>query len=56
LVALVVLILPLLLLGGGGLIAPAVHILWILLVIGLILWLLGFFIRGAEGDGRRYYW
>jgi len=48
---LIVLILLLLLLGGGGLLAPALHILWILLVIGLILWVLGFFIRSAEGRG-----
>jgi hypothetical protein len=54
-VALIVLILLLLLLGGGGLLAPALHILWILLVVGLILWVLGFFIRAAEG-GRWYYW
>jgi hypothetical protein len=54
-VALIVLILLLLLLGGGGLLAPALHILWILLVIGLILWVLGFFVRAAEG-GRWYYW
>lgn len=55
-VALIVLILLLLLLGGGGLIAPALHVLWIVLVIGLILWVLGFFIRGAEGRGRWYGW
>jgi hypothetical protein len=55
-VALIVLILLLLLLGGGGLMAPALHILWILLVIGLVLWVLGFFIRGAEGGGRWYGW
>ena len=54
-VALIVLIL-LLLLGWGGLLAPALHILWILLVIGLILWVLGFFIRSAEGRGRWYGW
>ena len=54
-VALIVLILLLLLLGGGGLLAPALHILWILLVIGLILWLLGFLVRSAEGS-RWYCW
>ena len=54
-VALIVLILLVLLLGGGGLLAPALHILWILLVIGLILWLLGFFVRSAEAS-RWYYW
>ena len=55
-VALIVLILLLLLLGGGGLLSPALHILWILLVVGLILWVVGFFIRGAEGRGRWYGW
>lgn len=55
-VALIVLILLLLLLGGGGLLAPALHILWILLVIGLILWVLGFFVRSAGGGGRWYNW
>jgi hypothetical protein len=55
-VALIVLILLLLLLGGGGLLSPALHILWILLVIGLILWVIGFFIRRAEGRGRWYGW
>ena len=54
-VALIVLILLLLLLGGGGLLAPALHILWILLIVGLVLWVLGFFIRGAE-NSRWYYW
>lgn len=49
-VALIVLILLLLLLGGGGLLAPAFHVLWILLVVGLILWVLGFFVRAAEGS------
>ena len=55
-VALIVLILLLLLLGGGGFIAPTLHILWIVLVIGLILWVLGFFVRGAQGRGRWYGW
>ncbi len=54
-VALIVLILLLLLLGGGGLLSATLHVLWFLLVIGLILWLLGFFIRSAEGS-RWYYW
>ena len=54
-VALIVLILLLLLLGGGGLLSSGLQILWILLVIGLILWLLGFFVRAAEGT-RWYYW
>ncbi len=54
-VALIVLILLLLLLGGGGLLSSGLQILWILLVIGLILWVLGFFVRAAEGS-RWYYW
>ena len=55
-VAVIVLILLLLLLGGGGLLGGgALNFLWILLVIGLILWLLGFFVRSAEGS-RWYYW
>jgi hypothetical protein len=55
-VALIVLVLLLLLFGGGGLLGgSALHILWILLVIGLVLWVLGFFVRAAEGS-RWYYW
>jgi len=54
-VALIVLICCCCFLGGGGLLAPALQILWILLVIGLILWVLGFFVRAAEGS-RWYYW
>jgi len=54
-VALIVLILLLLLFGGGPLLAPALNILWLVLVIGLILWLVGFFVRAAEGS-RWYYW
>jgi hypothetical protein len=54
-VAVIVLIMLLLLLGGGGVLLPALHILWILLVVGLILWVLGFFVRAAEGS-RWYYW
>jgi hypothetical protein len=55
-VALIVLVLLLLLLGGGGLLAGGLHILWLLLVIGLILWVLGFFLRAGESGGRWYYW
>lgn len=54
--ALIVLVLLLLLLGGGGLISSGLHILWILLVIGLILWALGFVFRPAGGGGRWYNW
>jgi hypothetical protein len=52
-VALVVLLLILAIFGGIGF---AVHALWIALAILLVLWLLGFVIRGAEGAGRaRWY-
>ncbi len=51
-VALIALVLILALLGGLGF---AVHILWYVLVIAIILWLIGFFVGGAEGGGRRWY-
>ena len=54
-VAVIVLVLLLLLLGGGGLLSAGLHVLWLLLIIGLILWALGFFFRTAEGS-RWYYW
>lgn len=52
----IVLVLLLLLLGGGGLLSSGLHILWILLVIGLILWVLGFFFRPVGRGGRWYNW
>jgi hypothetical protein len=52
-VAIVVLLLILALLGGLGF---AVHLLWILLVVALILWALGFLIGGAEAAGGRRRW
>ena len=54
-VTLIVLVLLLLLLGGGGLLSAGLHVLWLLLIIGLILWALGFIFRAAEGS-RWYYW
>ena len=54
-VALIVLLLLLLLLGGGGLLSASLHILWILLLIALVLWILGFVFRGS-GGGRWYRW
>jgi len=54
--ALIVLVLLLLLLGGGGLLSSGLHILWILLVIGLVLWVLGFVFRSSGGGGRWYNW
>lgn len=55
-VPLLVLLLILAVFGGLGF---AVHVLWIVLVIAVLLWLIGFFVRGAEtGMGRRgwYRW
>jgi energy-coupling factor transporter transmembrane protein EcfT len=50
-VALVVLLLILALFGGLGF---AVHFLWIVLVVAVLLWLIGFFVGGAgSGLGRR---
>ncbi len=49
-VALIALLLILAIFGGLGF---AAHVLWILLVVALILWLIGFFIGGVEGAGRR---
>jgi hypothetical protein len=53
-VALVALVLILALLGGLGF---AVHVLWYVLIVALLLWLIGFFIGGAPvgGEGRRWY-
>ncbi len=52
-VALVALVLILALLGGLGF---AVHVLWYVLIVALLLWLIGFFVGGIpEGGGRRWY-
>ena len=48
--ALIVLLLILLVFGGLGF---AAHVLWGVLVVALVLWLLGFFLGGAEAAGRR---
>ncbi len=48
--ALIALILILAIFGGLGF---AVHALWYVLIAALILWLIGFFIGGAEAGGRR---
>ncbi|HEY0829710.1 MAG TPA: hydrophobic protein [Candidatus Dormibacteraeota bacterium] len=53
--ALIVLVLLLLIFGGGGLLSASLQILWIILLIGLVLWVLGFFFRGSSG-GRWYRW
>ncbi len=50
-VALIVLLLILAVFGGLGF---AAHFLWFVLIAALVLWVIGFFIGGAEaGFGRR---
>jgi uncharacterized membrane protein YecN with MAPEG domain len=51
-VALVALVLILALLGGLGF---AVHVLWYVLIVALLLWAIGFFFGGAAGGPRRWY-
>lgn len=48
--ALVVLLLILAVFGGLGF---AAHVLWIVLLVALALWVLGFFVNAVEGGGRR---
>ena len=50
--ALLALLVILAIFGGLGF---AVHALWIILAVALVLWLVGFFIGGVEGGGRRWY-
>lgn len=42
-----------LILGGLGF---AIHILWWIALVVLVLWLLGFLFRGGGGGGRWYRW
>ena len=53
-VPLLVLVLILAIFGGLGF---AVHVLWYVLIVAILLWLIGFFIGGipAGGGGRRWY-
>jgi hypothetical protein len=55
-IALVALVLILLIFGGLGF---AVHVLWYVLLIAILLWLIGFFVGGSAGGvgggGRRWY-
>jgi hypothetical protein len=52
-VALVALVLILAIFGGLGF---AVHVLWYVLIVAVLLWLIGFFIGGVpESGGRRWY-
>jgi hypothetical protein len=53
-VGLVLLILLLALLFGG--MGFAMHWLWIIAVVLLVVWALGFVMRSADGGGRWYRW
>lgn len=52
-VALIVLLLILAVFGGLGF---AVHVLWFVLIAALILWVIGFFVRGVEAGVSRRRW
>jgi len=54
-VALIVLLLLLVLLGGLGF---AAHVLWWILIAALVIWAIGFLVGGAADGGRRgwYRW
>lgn len=51
-VALLALVLILAIFGGLGF---AAHVLWYVLIFAVLLWLVGFFVGGVEGGGRRWY-
>ena len=51
-VALLALVLILAIFGGLGF---AVHVLWYVLIVAVLLWLIGFFVGGMEGGRRRWY-
>lgn len=52
LLILAVLLLALILFGAGF----AIHVLWWIALIVIVLWLLGFLFRAVEGGGRRRRW
>lgn len=52
-VALIVLLLLIVLLGGLGF---AAHFLWFVLLVGVALWIVGFFIGGVDAGGGRRRW
>lgn len=51
-VPLLILLLIIALFGGLGF---AVHVLWIVLIVAVVLWLLGFLVGHAPGGPRRWY-
>ena len=52
-IAILVLLLLIAVLGGLGF---AAHVLWIVLLVAVALWLLGFLVGGAEAAGGRRRW
>jgi hypothetical protein len=52
-VALIVLLLLVALLGGFGF---AAHVLWLILLVAVALWLLGFFVGGVDATAGRRRW
>ncbi len=52
-VALLALVLILAILGGLGF---AVHVLWYVLIVAVLLWLIGFFVGGLPESGGRRRW
>ena len=52
-VALIALLLILAIFGGLGF---AAHVLWLVLVVAIVLWLVGFFVGGASELGGRRQW
>jgi hypothetical protein len=53
LAVLLVILLLILILGGVGIASAALHLLLWIAIILFVIWLIGFFVRGAEG--RRWY-
>jgi hypothetical protein len=51
-IAVIALVLLLAIFGGLGF---AVHVLWYVLILAVLLWLIGFFMGGAPRGGRRWY-
>jgi uncharacterized membrane protein YecN with MAPEG domain len=52
-IAIIVLLLILALFGLGGF---AVHILWFVLIVALVLWVIGYFANGPPAAGSRRGW
>jgi hypothetical protein len=52
-IALLALLLIIAIFGGIGF---AAHFLWIVLVVALALWVVGFFVGGIESGGRRHWY